>query len=148
MPYIAKIVEDGKFWFTEPFSSSAEARAAGKALWFTNKFDVIEVMEDGIKDGIYEATGHVDADKLRGAYQYYIDAEQTLPRTLKRSDSDNKIRGLLEAHIRQYVSGAFELHKVEGPRMPQTDRWMVKLFDAKQEAAFVIAFPKAVKWTA
>ena len=59
MAYLAKMIEDGRKHFTSPFTTIDEARAEGKRVWRTNKFDIIEVNDKGVPYGVYEAIRYV-----------------------------------------------------------------------------------------
>ena len=61
MMYLAKMVEDGRKLITSPFPTIDEVRAEGKRIWRTVNFDIIEVKDDGVPDGIYEAIRYVFA---------------------------------------------------------------------------------------
>lgn len=62
--YLAKMMEDGRKFFTAPFDTIAEARAEGKRIWRTVHFDIIEVMDGGVPDGIYEAIRYVAPEQF------------------------------------------------------------------------------------
>lgn len=57
--YLAKMVEDGEKKFTKPFATIGEARAEGRRVWMTNRFDVIEIVDWGLEQGVFEAIRYV-----------------------------------------------------------------------------------------
>jgi hypothetical protein len=61
--YLAKMIEDGRKMYTKPFITIDEARREGRRKWQTIHFDIIEVLDAGVPDGVYEAIRYVPVSR-------------------------------------------------------------------------------------
>lgn len=57
--YIAKMTENGCKLFTPAYETICEARAEGRKRWQTLNFNIVEICDNGVVDGIYEILKYV-----------------------------------------------------------------------------------------
>jgi hypothetical protein len=57
--FIGKLIEDGRAMLTPALPTIEEVRAEGRRRWHTAKFDVIEIKDEMVEDGVFEAIRYV-----------------------------------------------------------------------------------------